>query len=366
MLFSKKFLPLYSALCFGMAIPTVTFAQSGDNLKNRVISNIENGNNDEALTLAEELYLISKKEKNNAEAGYAAYAKAQIYALKNQTLDAAKAYEQCGASYAKAGSAAQSLQCKYQSGLAYSDAGKKASAIDILEEAVKELEKIGQDKSALAANSYATLAKVMLPAKLEGQQAAKSKRLATIDYANKAMRALEATGQKNTLLHTSMAFQKGVADEDMENYEAAKSAYRDTLKLTKSRPDTPEDFQRFLETRYSIVSYETKDKTDRDHLPAYDRAGNKIELEWKKKRRVKIPRIDNSSYVDGASATVRLTLDVDGKVSNVEIIESAPNEKYGEALSKAAKKWAFTPPKGLSGLDVAPFEYGMTFSVRRR
>lgn len=353
-------------LCLGATVPVATFAQTGGDLKSRVISNIENGNNDQALTLAEELYLTSKKEKNNAEAGYAAFAKAQIFSLKNQTLDAAKAYEQCGESYAKAGSAAQSLQCKYQSGLAYSDAGKNASAIDVLNDAVKELEKIGQDKSALAANSYATLAKVMLPSKLEDRQSARDKRLATIDYAEKAMQALEATGQSETLLYTSMSFQKGVAYEDMQEFEAAEAAYKATLDLTKTRPQTPEDFQRFLETRYSIVRYQTADKEERKTVSAYDRDGNEILLKWKKRRNVKIPKIDNQSYVDGASATVRLTLDANGKVSEVEIVKSAPSADYGEALAKAARKWVFTPPDGLSGLDVAPFDYGMTFSVRRR
>jgi TonB family protein len=347
-------------------VPMTVTAQTPADLKNQLLLKLENGQNDEALLLTEALYETSIKVNDRSQSGYAAYAKAQIYSLQNLTLEAAKAYEQCGKEYAKAGSAAQSLQCQYQSGLAFSDAGKDASAVDVLESAAKELEKIGQAKSALAANTYATLAKVMLPSKLESRQGAKNKRLATIEYAEKAMRALEATGQDNTLLYTSMSFQKGVAYEHMQDYEAAKSAYKNTLKLTKSRPDTPEDFQQFLETRYSIVNYQTKDKADRERLPAFDRAGNEIELEWKKKRRVQIPRIDNSSYVDGASATIRITLDAEGKVSDVIVLESAPNEKYGEALSKAAKKWAFTPPEGLSGLDVAPFEYGMTFSVRRR
>lgn len=366
MLSFKRSMPPVLAFCMSATIPMMALAQTGADLKTQLLSKLESGQNDEALALAETLYETSKKANDRSQSGYAAYAKAQIFAMKNQTLDAAKAYEQCGEEYAKAGSAAQSLQCQYQSGLAFSDAGKDASAIEVLESAAKELEKIDQDKSALAANTYATLAKVMLPSKLESRQAAKNKRLATIEYAEKAMRALEVTGQDNTLLYTSMSFQKGVAYEDMQDYEAAKSAYRDTLKLTKSRPDTPEDFQQFLETRYSIVNYQTKDKADRERLPAYDRAGNKIELEWKRKRRVQIPRVDNSSYVDGASATVRLTLDAEGKVSDVVVLDSAPNEIYGEALSKAAKKWAFSPPEGLSGLDVAPFEYGMTFSVSRR
>lgn len=366
MLSFKTSIPLLFAFCLGTMVPMTVTAQTPADLKTQLISKLENGQNDEALLLAEALYEASIKVNDRSQSGYAAYAKAQIYGLKNLTLEAAKAYEQCGKEYAKAGRAAQSLQCQYQSGLAFSDAGKDASAVDVLESAAKKLEKIGQAESALAANTYATLAKVKLPSKLESRQGAKNKRLATIEYAEKAMQALEATGQDNTLLYTSMSFQKGVAYEDMQDYEAAKSAYKNTLKLTKSRPDTPEDFQQFLETRYSIVNYQTKDKADRERLPAFDRAGNKIELEWKKKRRVQIPRIDNSSYVDGASATVRLTLDAEGKVSDVVVLESAPNEKYGEALSKAAKKWAFTPPEGLSGLDVAPFEYGMTFSVRRR
>lgn len=362
----QKPLTFFTALCLGSSLTLTVSAQSVPDLKNEVVAALGSGNADKAFDLADTLYKTSKKAKNSSDAGYAAYVKAQIYDMKNKSLDAAKAYEQCGKEYKIASSAAQSLNCRYQSGMAYVSAGKSSTAIDVLKDAVKELEKIGQEKSALAANSYLVLSKISLPSKITNNHNATAKRKSAIAYADKAVTALKATGQDGTETHLSAMFLKAVAFEDLEDYEPARDVYKNILTLAEDNADISGAFIKKVETRYSIAKSRTMKKEDRGFITVRNTSGGDVDLKIKKKRKVRTPRINNNQMVDGASVKARITIDDDGKVIDIHVLESVPHEDFGKAFVEAVETWKFMPPKGVSGSNIEPFMYNMTFSVIRR
>lgn len=355
-----------TSLCIMSSFSLTVSAQTSPDLKIEIISALELGETENALALAETLYNTSKKAKNYTQAGYAAFAKAQIYDMKNMPLEAAQSYKQCGSEYGKAKSDAQSLQCQYQSGLAYISAGRTATARDVLKDAAEGLEQIGQGKSALAANSYLALSKTSLPGKIADNPSVNGKRKATIEYADKAIIALKTSGLDNTQKHLSALYLKAIALEDLQDFEAASAVYKKTLNLAGDISDTPDAFINKVETRYNITKSQIMSKKDRKHISVLDASGAKVELKIKEKRGVKIPRLNKNQIVDGASVGARLTLGENGSVTNIEILESIPHEDYGKAFEKAVITWKFIPPEGVSGLDIPPFNYGMTFSVKRR
>lgn len=350
-----------------IAVATAVCAPSYSQSTNSdIMAALNAGKTDEALSLATALYDTSAKSKDEANAGYAAYAKAQIFDLKNMPLEAAEAYDDCADHYGKIGSAAQSLQCRYQSGLSFYAAGKTGTASDVLKSAAKELEKIGQDKSELAANVYLALAKSVLPSKLTRKQSATNKRKAVIEYVDKALLALDSVGQKQTQLYASGLFMKGIALEDSQKYEAAAAVYKETVDLAKTASDIPADFKKKAATRHAIAKSHLSENKESDSFFTKDIDGNEVELRMKKKRKIKVPRLSNNTMVDGATVKAKITLEDDGRVAKIDIMESRPSAEYGEAFVKAVKTWTFIPPEGVSGTDIPPFNYNMTFSVYRR
>lgn len=349
--------------CLTLSFAPLAYAQSS---QSDMTAAIERGDHDTALKIATSLYDSSMENKDHTGAGHAAYAKAQIFGLKNMPEKSAKAYKSCAEHYGKNQNAAQSLQCRYQSGLTYYTMGKLGTSRDILKQAAKELESIGQENSGLAAKVYLTLSKATLPGKFDHSKKAANSRLETVKYVEKGLIALKATGQNKTHLYSSALFLKGLTLEDAEKFSEATQNYKMAMDLSKIIPSTPEEFTKKVSTRYSIAkSYGKKGKTDKT-IKTKDIHGNKVELKIKQKRNIQIPKINKNQLYDGAHVNALITLSDDGSVKNIDILESTPDAKYGESFTKSVKKWEFIPPEGVSGEDIVPFEYRITFSVKRR
>lgn len=352
------------AVCLVFSWFGLSLAQDGSDLRQKMQSALQAGQNETALDIAETLYEQSVDQKDLQMAGYAAYAKAQILELQNDAGGAAEAYEDCAIYYGKAKAVAQSLQCQYQSALAYNSIGKTASAIELLKEAGEELDAVGQEKSELAANVYLLLSKLVLPSKLDRFGVAKRKSART--YAEKAMVAFKALGQENSQNYVSALYYKGLALEDDEQFEAAASSYKQAMDIyAKIVGDSDETYDN-LSARYRVTVASTYDDDRDEMVPVEDVNGNTFELEIKKKRKIKFPRINRSQLVDGAWVAAKITLSAEGGVSEIKIVESEPSVEFGEAFVKSVKKWKFSLPENVSGEDILPFDYRVTFYVTRR
>lgn len=353
---------------FLTTIATISFASlaNAQDLQTEMTLALERGDNDTALAIANTLYETSVVEKDEAKAGHAAYAKAQIFGLKNMAEKSAKAYKACAKHYWSNQNAAQSLQCQYQSGLTFYESGKHGRARDTLKDAAKKLESIDQERSALAANVYLVLSKATLPGKFDHSKGAASKRIEVVKYLDKGILALETTQQDETNVYLSALYLKGLALEDAEKFPEAAAVYKDVLVASESISATPKDFIKKTSTRYNIARAQSSKKGTSKTLIVDDIHGNEVELKIKKGRTVKTPKLNRNQMVDGASVNAQITLAANGSVKDIEILESIPNPNYGEAFAKAIKTWKFIPPENVSGENIEPFEYGITFSVKRR
>lgn len=319
-----------------------------------------------ALNYAVALYDNRIAQGDLSGAGGAAYSQASILEGSKDNLAAADAFERCEKHYREINAAAQALQCKYRSGLALIAGARPGNGLDTLRSTAKELESIGQGKSGLAALVYLSLAETILPSRFDRLKGATAERNASIAYAEKAMTALLAEDQGQSKLYASALLQKAIALEDLKETKQAISAYETFIRLYKTLPDAPAEDLHAAQIRLSNVRLRARDSNAKKTFSVPDSSGNEIVLKIKKKKRLIFPKINNNQRVDGAYATVEITLDQQGKVANLEILESHPTEAYGEALEKAVTHWTFTPPDGVSGLDIPAFEYMILFSVSRR
>ncbi|CAN0458342.1 unnamed protein product, partial [Scytosiphon promiscuus] len=240
------------------------------------------------------------------------------------------------------------------------------NGLDKLQDVARELEDIGQDQSGFAVGVYMALAQATLPPKFHRLEGARSKREKTIAYTNKTMRALEAIGQATSEHYASALMLRGEAQEDMQDYEAAAASYKAFLELYPNLPNASEGVYENARNRYQITQSEMDDSED-DTFTVTGKDGEEIVLTIERKREVRSPRAGKETRLaDGASVRAKITLKADGRVEDIEILSSKPNEKYGESFENGVKHWRFIPPKGVSGTDVPPFEYGMIFYVTRR
>lgn len=344
----------------------VACAQSQAELSSQVESALQRDDLAAALLASGKLYEMHIAENNIEGAGRTAYSRAKILEARSENLEAGSAYKLCAEHFKDLNALAQSLNCKYDSGLAYLSGGKKGTAIDILKATAKDLEEIGQAKSGLAAKVYLTLAEEILPPKLDHKRAANRTRNSSAKYANLAMSALDALGENSSELYASALLIKGRALEDSEKYDQAALAYTEAVDLYESLPNGSPDILENIRSRASIAMSQSKGGKSDNTLDVLDNDGNKITLTVDKKRKVHFPRIDRNKLVDGARVKALITLEADGKVETIEILESYPEEEFGAAFEKAARKWIFNPPDGVSASEIPPFEYGMNFYVQRR
>lgn len=319
-----------------------------------------------AMALASDLYSRSEAENDHTAAGFAAYVKAGLLEQDADFSGAAKAYADCADHYESLNSAAQSIQCEYSSGLAHLSAYQDGKAMSALKSTARRLEAIGQDRSAMASKVYLTLAEETLPPKTQRGAKAQGKRLEAAAYADKSMRALTAAGQNETEFYAAAAFMKGMALDDAEDFPEAVKAYETAIRIYAAQPNTSPEELKSMQARLSIAKFGQSGKTSDNTHDVRGPDGEMITLTIKKKRKVRVPRINNNQMVDGARARAQITLGADGRVASLTIQESDPDPKFGEALEKGMKTWVFTPPEGVAPQDIPPFDYSMIFYVSRR
>ncbi|MEM9599428.1 MAG: energy transducer TonB [Pseudomonadota bacterium] len=319
---------------------------------------------DLAMDLASALYADSDRRDDHQTAGFSAYVMAGLFKQKNEHLQAAETFEDCADHYGEIGSIAQSIQCDYQAGKSFMDGLRKGQAVSLFKSVAKQLEDIGQDRSALASELYLTLAEETLPPKSQRGRRAHKDRLEAADYAEKSRLALKATGQDRTQIYSAALFMKGLALEDAEMFEEAAEAYAEAVTLYQSLPDHDEADLRNMTTRLNIAQADGEDTQD-NYIDVKDIDGETVNLTINKKRRVKFPRVNKNQLVDGARARVVISLTDSGEVDDVTIIESIPSEEFGQALEKAVRSWTFRRTDDGAISDIPPFEYGLVFYVKR-
>jgi TonB family protein len=340
-------------------------AQNIDDMRVRLQDALQHNKTDLALEIASDLYEVSDGSNDHQTAGFSAYVKAGLFEQNSDPLAAAKAYDECHKHYDEIDSAAQAIQCQYKSALAFLAGHKNGQAVDTLKSTAESLEKIGQEKSALASQVYLTLATETLPAKVDGSRGAKRKRLGAVEYADKSLLALTASGQSSSEDYVSALFTKGLALEDAEEFDAAVETYAKAIALYTSRPNHSDDVLRNMRSRHSIAKFGTEDDTETDTLVVHLDNGEDISLRIEKSKKVKYPRINNNQMVDGARVRAKIQLSEGGDVDQIQILESMPSKEFGEAFKKAVRKWKFLPPEEYKAEDIPPFEYTMIFYVQR-
>lgn len=321
---------------------------------------------DLALELANRLYETSDDKDDHPTAGFSAYVIAGLLEQKDEFVEAAKAYDDCSEHYNLSNSQAQSIQCKYRSGLAYLSGYQRGRAIDAFKSAANSLEAIGQDRSALASQVYLTLSTEVLPPKLDRGRGANRLRLSAVEYADKSMSAMAATGQDHTENHALALYAKGMALEDSETFEGSAQAYADAISIYSALPEHSAEILRNMRTRHSIASFGANDDDERDTIDVLHNSGQTVTLEIDKTRHVRNPRLHGNQMVDGAQVRAIISLAADGTVDQIEIVESIPSDDFGDAFKDAVSKWVFSSPDGMSSADIPPFEYSMIFYVKRR
>lgn len=340
-------------------------AQTPNDLQVQLQQALKQGDADVALKTANTLYQLSDSNDDHKFASFAAYAKASVLEQQKEYIEAAQAYGDCSHHYAKINSAAQSIQCEYKSSLAFLAGYKSGQALEALKSAAKRLEDIGQEKSGIASQVYLTLAEETLPAKFEDNRSARVKRKAAAEYAQKSLISLEATGQANSEDYVSALFLKGLALEDSQEFEEAVQTYAAAVKLYSSMSDRSDEVLNNVKTRLSIAKSELKGGKNSKLIDVTDINGRKVSLVFSKKKNVKFPRVNKNQMVDGARASVEISLAEDGSVNSVKVLETTPSKEFGEALEKAAKKWVFVTSDGETPKDILPFTYNMVFWVKR-
>lgn len=351
---------------FAVLMTSLAAAQGTNNRVEELQTALRQNQTDLALELATALYETSDDESDHSTAGFSSYVIAGLLEQKNEFVAAARAYDDCSEHYDVSNSHAQSIQCKYKSGLAYLAGYQNGRAIDALKSASDSLEEIGQERSALASQIYLTLSTEILPPKLDQGRGANRLRLASVEYADKSLAALAATGQNGTENHALALYTKGLALEDSEQFEEAVQAYTEAVTVYRNLPNPSDDILRNMQSRLSITQSEAEDESEIDTVDVHDETGQVITLEIDKTRTVRTPRIHGNQMVDGARVQAVITLAEEGSVDKIEILESIPSEEFGEAFANAVKDWIFTPPDGVSSEDIPPFDYAMVFYVKRR
>lgn len=335
-------------------------------LSERLQLELEASDFESALVTAEKLYERRLIEQDFSAAGAAAFTRAFLLSAQNKPLEAAEAYDKCDAHYAYLESFPQSLQCKYKAGTSYSLAGKKGIGIDRLKDTARELEKIDQHLSGFAATVYLSLAGEILPPKFDRLDGAVTERRAAIDYCEKAMTALSSVGQEQSKYYASALVLKGRALEDLKDFKAAVPVYAQVSELYSKLPDATDLMRRQAQARLSIALSEAGLEDKSNVVSVIDTQGNEYHLKPIKKKQVRYPKINRNQKVDGAYVEAVISLHDNGDVSKIEVLESVPDEKFGEAFEKAVSKWSFELPEGVLGSDIQPFEYGMMFYLKRR
>lgn len=355
---------LVSIVLVAHAVPG--WSQTADELANTLQSQLEERDLDMALDTADRLYQVRLSQGARADAGAAAFTKGYIYGAQNKSLESAKEYDLCDKHYAAVGSAAQSLQCRHKAGVAYSAGGKKGLALERLKSTAAELESIQQDKSGLATMVYLSLAGEILPPKFDRLNGAESERRAAITYADKAMTALSAIGQNQSDHFASALLLKATAFDDLKEYNRAVPVYEGLLALYTELPSATDEMRQKIYSRLSIARSEAGLSDDDDTVTVMDLNGEKHVLKIHQRKKVSYPKINRNQKADGAYVRAVITLKTDGEVESIDVLESEPDEKYGEAFVNAVRKWKFELPEGISGGDIQPFSYGMTFYLKRR
>ncbi|GLQ21997.1 TonB family protein [Algimonas porphyrae] len=320
---------------------------------------------DRAMKIATALYQQSDQSDDHERAGYAAYVMAGLLNQTDDRLAVAETYEDCAKHYAADDSLAQSIQCDYQSAQAYLEASRKGQAVSKLRGIAKQLERIGQEKSMLASQVYLTLAKQTLPAKTKRGSAAQRERRDAAAYADKALIALRASDQDKSQTYAATLYLKGLALEDAEEYPEAVEAYESAVSLYRSLPDSNDDELQSLQARLSIARAGGKSSPRKDAIDVVDQDGRIVTLSIKKRKRIRSPRINDNQIVDGARASVAITLDSDGAVETVTVVDSRPSHEFGDAMQTAIESWTFIPPQGVNPEELPAFEYSTVFFVRR-
>lgn len=353
-------------LSLSVMLGGTAFAQSKADLTSQMQIALKSGQADVAMEKAIALYTLALKDNDNKTAGQAAYTQGKIHEMKFFAKDAAEAFERCYEHYRTENALAQALSCQQDAGLNYIKAGKKGTGVTLLKDTVKTLETIGQEKSGLAGLVYLNLSKEVLPPKLKRRDGAEKARKDSVKYSDKALAAFEANGQQRSKYYASALFAKGLALEDQKKYEAATDAFQQAVDLYKTLPDKDADVLKNAKARLNIVKHGAGQKSNDNIHTVRDVTGKKIDLIIKRKKRVKSPKVNKNQMVDGARVKAEITLNNDGSVATIKIIESTPNAAFGEAFAKAVKTWTFTPPEGIQAEDIPPFKFGSTFSVYRR
>lgn len=341
------------------------WAQTAYDLTSKLQIALEENNPDLALEISKDLYEISNDNNDHQSAGFSAYVTAGILEKRSDPLAAAKAYDQCRRHYDKINSPAQAIQCQYKSALAFLVGHKKGKAIDALKSSAKNLEKINQDKSALASQVYLTLSNETLPAKTDRSRGAQSKRLEVAEYANRSLLALRATGQDESENYVSALFIKGLALEDAEKFDEAVESYSKAIILYQVLPNHSDEALRNIQSRLSIAKFGMEGGSEEDTVHVSLRNGENITLKIKRTKPVKYPKINRNQMVDGARVRAKIQLSESGEVNHIEILESMPSKEFGDAFLKAVRKWEFSAPEGVKADEIPPFEYSMVFYVRR-
>lgn len=348
-----------------LSFPSFAKAQNIENQTTKLQIALKNNDRIKALEEAILLYDLSLVVSDFKTAGFAAYTKASIYDQNKESLKAAKAYDQCSNHYGRVNSLAQSIQCEYRSALSYISAYKPGNAVDALNSSASRLEDIGQGQSSLASQVYATLAQEMLPSKLDNTRYAKQKRLKSIEYSDKALLALEASGQSKTENFASILSLKGIAQDDSENYDAAIKSYEEAIEIYSALPNSSKETLETIRSRLSIARFGLEKPKKKNSIEVIHKNGDVLNLKIKRKKSVKVPRVNKNQIVDGAKASVEIDLSETGAVRRVTVLKSEPSKEYGDALKKAVETWTFILPENISGTDIEPFEYGMIFYVKR-
>lgn len=316
---------------------------------------LEAGDLEAAFEIAEKN--LEATTTGSEKQGIAAFQAARIGEAVNKPLKAGEYYDLCADVCKALGQMPQSSDCGYRAGMAYQAGGRPGKARSTLEKALNELAKSGNGESPAVVTISLALAETYVPNRFDRSAAAANSRRRAIRYAQKALSVLQQMGQENSILMAeAYLLEARMYDQLFEEKDAEKSY----LKASEIFEDAGPDYKdRVEDIALRILAMNGADKDDSRLQVTLD-DGREVEFKIKKRRAIRHPR-STGFLSDGAKVKLEITLDDDGSVANVEILESVPDDSYGESAARAISTWKLIPTDGTDMSGIPPFLYEITY-----
>ena len=325
-------------------------------------------NTTRALEIAERLFAIaSEAPADHAASGRYARAVAQLNAIKARKAQAADWYLKCADGFERAQQNEQiRIECLWSAGTGYGDAYEYEKAKETFKRLIHSLE----GKPSNETNGYISLSYVMLAQLHEPRMTAKKnvyrlKQKQYLNFAERAIQAVEAEGQTGAFVHALALYELAKAQELMKNKDLAASYYEEVVRISSAVGAEASALQTSAATRLAFVGGEPLKKKKTVEVETV--SGETITLKIISRKSVKLPKPKGTQAVnERAYARLQISLQADGKVDSVEVIQSGPDEYPGIALSESVKQWRFEGPESVALDELPPFELGYVFGVVRR